>query len=225
MTTASRFRAAVFDLDGTLLDTLDDLGDSTNAILAARGYPTHPMESYKTFVGGGAGVLVSRAMNAIDGVELTDELHTALLAEFKIEYKQRWNDKTLPYDGIAKLLVDVDSLGLRCAILSNKPHAFTKLCVEANFPEGQFEVVQGVDDSTPPKPDLTGLNRILDGWSVAPGEVVYLGDTGVDMKTASAAGCLAVGVTWGFRGRDELAANGADVIIDHPSELAALLLK
>ncbi len=223
MTSISKFRAAIFDLDGTLLDTLDDLGDSTNAVLAGRGYAAHPMESYKTFVGGGARVLIERALAASLGEPAPAELVDELLADFKAEYKKRWNVKTRPYDGIAELLADVDGLGLRCAILSNKPHAFTCLCVEASFAAGRFEVVQGVDDSTPPKPDPAGIAKILSDWGIDASDVVYLGDTGVDMATASAAGCYAVGVTWGFRGRDELLANGADVIIDSPAKLATIL--
>ncbi len=219
----SKFKAAIFDLDGTLLDTLADLANATNAVLTGRGYPAQPRNAYKAFVGGGARNLIVRALTAIVGTAPADDLVEAMLTDFKAEYGQNWNVQTRAYDGVAELLADVDSLGLRSAILSNKPHEFTCLCAAAHFSPEQFDVILGVNDATPPKPDLTGLNRLLADWGVAPGEVVYLGDTGTDMKTARAAGCFAVGVTWGFRSRDELVENGADAIIDHPRELAALL--
>ncbi len=214
------YSAVLFDLDGTLLDTLEDLADSMNTVLARRGLPAHPVEAYKTFVGDGVLALARRTLPD----EATDEetLH-AVVAEMRSEYARRWAEKTRPYEGIVELLAELQQRGTRLAVLSNKPDDFTRLCVERFFEDIHFEVVRGVTDGTTPKPDPTGAKDICATIGVAPEQVLYLGDTNTDMQTATAAGMYAVGATWGFRTAEELLAHGAKTLVDHPAEVLALL--
>jgi phosphoglycolate phosphatase len=213
-------KAVVFDLDGTLLDTLEDLADSMNAALAARGLPTHPAEAYKTFVGDGVENLAYRTAPAS---RFDADLYAALVRDMRGEYTRRWADKTRPYDGVADLLDGLAARGIKLAVLSNKPQDFTELCVAKLLGRWRFGAVLGVGDSVPPKPDTTGLGLVLARMSVSAAECLYVGDTNTDMRTASAARVFAVGAAWGFRTVEELRANGADAIIHRPAELLELL--
>jgi phosphoglycolate phosphatase len=213
------FKAICFDLDGTLLDTLDDLADSMNRALAAHDLPTHPVEAYKTFVGNGLKVLVQRAAPTVDDPELSQ----ALIDGMRAEYGKRWAEKTRPYEGVAEMLTAIQQQGIPMAVLSNKPHEFTELCVAELLPHWKFQRVYGVQEEVPPKPDPTGAKRVAQELGVAASEVLYVGDTNTDMETGSAAGMYAVGVTWGFRDADELTAAGAKQLINHPSELLTLI--
>lgn len=214
------YEAVLFDLDGTLLDTLEDLGESANTALRNHGLAEHPIDAYRIFVGDGVATLISRAApDARPG----EELHSSLVRAFREEYARRWDNVTKPYDGIAEMLDDLQRRGLRCTVLSNKPHDFTKLCVERFLGNWTFDIVQGVSDTVPPKPDPAGAKGVCARLEVPPERFVYLGDTNTDMRTANAAGMFAVGVTWGFRSAEELREFGADALIDHPSELARLL--
>jgi phosphoglycolate phosphatase len=215
-----KYTAVLFDLDGTLLDTLDDLADSANVTLRRRGWPEHPPEAYKTFVGDGVTTLLRRCLPE----EHRDEQTVAeCVAEMRAEYAERWDAKTRPYDGIVEMLEQLHARGLKLAVLSNKPHDATKKCVDRFFGHISFACVQGVDDGIPPKPDPAGTNHIRQTLATAPEKFLYLGDTNTDMKTAVAAGMRPVGVTWGFRTPEELRANGARTLIDHPRELFTLL--
>jgi len=209
--------AIVFDLDGTLLDTLDDLADSMNAVLAAAGHPTHPVVAYRQFVGDGVRTLVRRAIP--DGVGGLDEGVEAMIAE----YGRRWRDKTRPYPGVDVLLDGLTARDLPFAILSNKPDAFTRLTTEALLGRWQFAEVWGVRDTVPPKPDPTGALAMAAALGVEPGEILYLGDTNTDMRTAVAAGMDPIGAAWGFRDAAELRANGARVVVERPEDVLALL--
>lgn len=215
------FSAVLFDLDGTLLDTLDDLADATNAVLAARGWPTHPTQTYKTFVGNGAVKLIERALP--DDARSQPGLLADVVAEFKAQYARCWNAKTRPYDGVAELLAGLADRGVKTAVLSNKPHEFTVLCVEKLLGDWSFYAVQGVAEDVPPKPDTTGCHRVTNLLNVPADRFLYLGDTNTDMQTASLAGMFAVGATWGFRPAKELRDAGADRLIDHPTDLLDLL--
>lgn len=210
------YNAVLFDLDGTLLDTLDDLGDSMNAVLARRGLPTHPIEAYKTFVGNGVRALVQRAAGQLVGK--TSDLE-AMVGEMRVEYAERWDKKTRPYDGIIEMLTSLVARGARLAILSNKPDDFTKLCVQRFLGDMPWEIIQGVDSCYPPKPDPLGAKSIAEKMELNAEQFLYLGDTNTDMETANAAGMYAVGVTWGFRTSEELKEYGAKTLIDHPREL------
>ncbi|MCD4824445.1 MAG: HAD family hydrolase [Phycisphaerae bacterium] len=214
------FKAVLFDLDGTLLDTLDDLADAVNAALAGQGLPTHPVEAYKIFVGNGAVTLVTRTLPED---QRTEENIAACYKEFQAEYQKRWDAKTQPYEGIADMLTALTARGLKLTVLSNKPHDFTQLCVKRYFGDTPFEIVQGVADDCLPKPDPAGAKAVAAKLDISPEEFLYVGDTNTDMQTANAAGMYAVGVTWGFRSAEELTEHGAKTLIDHPSELQKLL--
>lgn len=211
-------KAVCFDLDGTLLDTLADLADSMNRTLDRHGLPAHPVEAYKTFVGNGLAVLVSRAAPAADA-----DLAQQLIDGMRAEYAKRWAERTRPYDGIPEMLNGIAARGLPMAILSNKPHDFTQICVAELLPHWSFECVQGVSDDVPPKPDPTGAAKVAAALGTSADEILYVGDSDTDMKTATAAGMFAVGVLWGFREADELSANGARKLIAKPADLLDII--
>ncbi len=210
------FRGVVFDLDGTLLDTLTDLADCLNRVLQRHGLPTHPRDAYRMFVGDGLRMLVQRAMP----VDRRDPAGIdALTAAMNAEYAEHWADQTRPYEGIPETLRALAERGLTLAVLSNKPDEFTPPAVRRFFPDIPFAAVRGARPEVPRKPDPTGALRIAAEAGLAPAEFLYLGDSGTDMQTAVRAGMHAVGVLWGFRGADELRANGAAHLLDHPCGL------
>lgn len=213
-------RAVVFDLDGTLLDTLEDIGRAANRVLAANGFPEHPLESYKYFVGDGASVLFERALP--EGVGRGAMLERCL-REFREDYGRTWNVSTKPYPGIPELLNALTRRGIRMAVLSNKPHHLTEACVRGLLPDWPFDAVLGHRDGAPKKPDPSGALAIAGAMGVRTGEVLYLGDTGTDMETASRAGMRPIGALWGFRTRQELETHGAELVIHRPEELIDLL--
>ena len=214
-----RFKAAVFDLDGTLLDTLDDLADSANAVLRRRGFPEHPRDAYKYFVGDGMEVLVRRAVpQRIDDPQVL----AACAALMREEYARRWADKSRPYDGIATLLDGLTARGVRMAVLSNKPQEFTRLSVARMLAAWRFEEVLGASPELPRKPDPTGALRIAARLRLAAEEVAYLGDTNTDMQTAVTAGMYPVGALWGFRTAEELTACGARLLLERPEAMLEL---
>ena len=212
--------AVIFDLDGTLLDTLDDLGDSMNAVLASLDCPTHPIEAYKLFVGDG---VIALAQRALPGARRDDATITEAVTRMRDEYGKRWAGKTRPYDGVPEMLQALHGRGLKLAVLSNKPDDFTKLTVGKLLPADVFDIVAGVTPERPKKPDPAGAIEIARTFNVSPESIAYVGDTNTDMQTAVAAGMFAVGVTWGFRPAAELTANGAQALIDAPGELLELL--
>ncbi|MDY6881072.1 MAG: HAD family hydrolase [Thermodesulfobacteriota bacterium] len=211
-----RYKAVVFDLDGTLLDTLDDIGDSANRVLAQRGFPIHSMDDYSQFVGDGARELVIRSLpeNKRDR-----ETVNACFEEFRMVYRENWQVKTRLYDGIREMLDALQKRGIKMAVLSNKPHEFAVQCVEAFLSDWRFEVVFGERASVPRKPDPAGALEIIDHLKCPAASFVYLGDTGVDMETAARAGMFPVGVLWGFRKKEELLDHGAKRLIDRPVDL------
>lgn len=217
-----KYKVVVFDLDGTLLDTIEDLRDSMNSVLMERGYPVHDSEAYKYFVGDGMRELARRALPEDKRSE--DEVDSALKG-MTAQYAQRWADKSAPYPGIDKLLNGLAEKGVKCAILSNKLDAFTKQVVEKLLPDWSFYPIFGERQAmgVPKKPDPAGALEIAQILKVQPSECLYLGDTAVDMKTANAAGMYAVGVLWGFRKADELLENGAKILISEPQELLDIL--
>ena len=210
--------AAIFDLDGTLLDTLDDLADSANEALATAGLPTHPVDAYRTFVGEGINTLVQRIVPQGGN----DETVSRVLALYREAYGRRWNNKTRPYHGMTDMLQALGALHVKLAVLSNKPQKFTELCMAHHLPDYPFAMVLGQRDHVPRKPDPAAAFEIAEAFGVPPGEVIFVGDTKTDMDTARAAGMRPIGVSWGFRPVEELKAHGAERIIDHPSELLEL---
>ena len=214
------FSAALFDLDGTLLDTLDDLANSTNAVLERAGFPAHPNAAYKVFVGEGLRRLIERALpeGSRDDVTVASTMDA-----MRKEYGGRWAEKTQPYDGIGSMLDRLQELDVRMAILSNKPDDFTKMCVAKLLSGRGFEIVMGARDGVPPKPDPAGAVEIASRMGLAPDEFLYLGDTNTDMQTATGAGMFAVGALWGFRDEAELREAGAQEVVRSPAEVASLM--
>lgn len=214
------YRAVLFDLDGTLLDSLQDLASSCNRALQRHGYPTHPVDPYRYFVGDGVEMLVRRAMPAS---AVSDERVAELLRDFRADYLERWTENTRPYPGVPELLDALAERGLRLCVLSNKSDDLTRLFVARLLPRERFEVVLGATAELPKKPAPEAPLHIAARMSVPPSEFLYLGDTATDMRTAVAAGMYPVGVLWGFRTAEELRDAGARVLIDRPADLLALL--
>ena len=215
-----KISAVVFDLDGTLLDTLEDLGDAVNRVLTDRGFPAHPMEAYRYFVGDGSAVLIERALpESARG----SDVYRDCLAAFMADYDRSWKVKTRLYDGISEMLDSLADLGIDMAILSNKSHGFTVNCVRDLLSKWRFKPVFGLRDDVPRKPDPTGALEISRLLGASPDRMIYLGDTAIDMQTAVSAGMFPVGALWGFRTREELEGNGAKALIQHPQELLNLI--
>ncbi len=215
-----QYKAVIFDLDGTLLDTLTDLANSMNQVLEEASLPIHPVDAYRFFVGDGAATLITRA---IPEDLRTPENIQAYLASFLEVYKRSWDKTTRPYDGILEMLAALAGKGIKIAVLSNKPDEFTKLCVARYFPKIRFHMIYGQRDSFPRKPDPAGALDIAEKIGISPAEIIYLGDTSIDMKTAAAAGMYAIGALWGFRSCEELVENGASVLIGNPMGLLDLM--
>jgi len=214
-----RASAAIFDLDGTLLDTLGDLADAVNAAMLKHGFAEHSEEAVRRFIGNGASTLIRRAVP--ESVRDDDGVHAACLATFHEIYGDNYANRTRPYDGIKELIGALRNQGVPLGILSNKPHDFTKLCSEAYF-KGEIDVVLGQRDSVPKKPDPAGAIEIAQLLGVAPAQCAYIGDSEVDIQTAQAAGMMAIGVSWGFRPLEELEAENPDKIINTPTEILGL---
>lgn len=214
------YRAVLFDLDGTLLDTLADLADAANHMLTDLGHPAHPQEAYRYFIGEGVEKLVERALppDRRDPASLA-----AATARLRQHYARDWAVKTAPYAGIPELVAGLGRRGLTQVVLSNKPDEFTRLMIEHYFPEKPFAVVRGALAGVAKKPDPAAALAMAAGLGVAPAEFLYLGDSAIDMQTATRAGMHAVGAAWGFRACAELLENGARQVIAAPRDLLALL--
>ena len=207
-----------FDLDGTLVDTLDDLTDANNYALAQLGFPGYSPEQYKIFIGSGSRELCRKALPP-DRANLTDTLLKIILDR----YKDHCLDKTKAYGGIRELLAELNRRNIRLAVLSNKPDSLTRHIAIEIFGSECFEIIRGHLDGTPTKPDPTSVLAILEEMQLSPADVLYVGDSGTDMATAAAAQLASVGVTWGFRDRQELENTGAGHIIDQAAELLDLI--
>lgn len=215
-----KYEAVLFDLDGTLIDTVDDIGDAANRVLSNRGFPIHPISTYYQFIGEGVKVLFTRALPQ---EKRNEDLINTCLKEFVEDYRRNYDVKSKPYDGIPEMLNALNARGLKLAILSNKPDPLTKDCVTSLLSNLDFGVVFGQRDSVPRKPNPQAALEIAKKLSISPSDFLYLGDTAIDMKTAVSAGMFPVGVAWGFRPVKELKENGARVIIDKPIQLLDLI--
>ena len=215
-------KACIFDLDGTLLDTLADLALACNTIMARHGWPAHETEKYRLFVGNGFARLMERVVPASVLPTLAPEELNALVREAKDFYAAHLWEQTMPYEGIPDALQDLAARGIRLGLLSNKPDSETQLLARHFFPD-RFDAVAGSRPGVPLKPDPAALYAMLATLSVSPDETVYVGDSNVDMQTARNAGIFSVGVAWGFRGAEELPQAGAGRIISRPAELLDLL--
>lgn len=215
------YKNIIFDLDGTILNTLEDLAAATNWVCTQHGWPVHEVEEFKYFVGNGASKLLERVVP--DGIELTDQLHQQLLEEFTQRYNAHKEDKTTVYTGMPQALKWLKEAGLTLAVLSNKPHGAAFPVVERYYP-GIFDAVQGAIDGLPVKPDPTLLHRLMGELGATAGDTLFVGDSNVDIRTAKNGGLTGCGVLWGFRTRAELEAEGADFIAETPEKLVELIL-
>jgi phosphoglycolate phosphatase len=213
-----KYQAVMFDLDGTLADTLADIAAAGNHALATLGRPTHPVPRYRYLAGQGLESLMVEALGPAhrDLVEQGMDL-------FRAYYQDHADELTRPYAGVTQLLDALRERGLKLAVLSNKPEVFTKQMMARLFAKWKFDAVRGARDDLPLKPDPAGANTIVHSLGIPKERWLYVGDTKVDMLTARAAGFTAVGVLWGFRDEAELRENGADHLIADPLQLTALL--
>ena len=209
-------KAVIFDLDGTLLDTIKDIADSMNYVLSKYGLPQHSIEEYKLYVGDGSLNLV---MRSAPGAQDTGPTFAQLESEYREEYLKRQAVYTAPYHGIAELLSTLVRRGVKIAVLSNKAHIATLEVMAHFFPDIEFDVIIGQRTGYPIKPDPSGVLEILNELGLTCEEALYIGDTGTDMQTAKAADVRAVGALWGFRDKKELEENGADVFARHPLDV------
>ncbi len=203
----------IFDLDGTLLDTLEDVANFANEVLGANGFVLRITEEYRYLTGDGSKNLMAKAAR-IDDKALIEKMAD----EFKAVYESSLG-VSKPYIGAYETLAALKGLSIKQAVLSNKPHELTKACVDKFFGEYKFEAVFGQRDGYSVKPDTQSALEIADIFGLKPKEIIFVGDTKTDMLTAKNGGFYAVGVTWGFRDREELLAYGADALVDAPMEL------
>ncbi len=214
-------RYAIFDLDGTLLNTLDDLADAGNWVCRNHGWPTHTVEEYKYFVGNGMTKLVQRF---VPEDQRTPEGIQAVLDEFMPYYDAHKADKTAPYPGMASALERMKATGISLSVLSNKADQMAGPVVEHYYP-GIFPVVQGALPGVPTKPDPTLLRRLMERMGAKREETLFVGDSNVDIRTAKNGGLMSCGVLWGFRTRAELEEEGADLLAEDPEALTSLILR
>jgi phosphoglycolate phosphatase len=215
-----KFDAIIFDLDGTLLDTLEDIADTANQMLRKHGFPTHELNEYRYLVGDGIKTLIYRSLPTENRQEQTIQ---DCLITYREYYERNWNVHTRPYAGVPELLQALAKTPLKTAVLSNKKHEFTVRCAQAFLPGHPFVVVLGQREGRALKPDSGGALEIAEKLGIAPERFLFLGDTGIDMQTALAAGMFPVGALWGFREKEELLQSGAKAVIAQPLELLKLL--
>lgn len=211
-------RAAIFDLDGTLVDSLEDIASAMNHSLSQHGLPTHPTAAYRHYVGEGVMQLVRKATPA--GQEA---LHASVLAVYRAWYAEHLFDRTYVFEGVPAVLSQLAAEEVRLAVLSNKADVFTRRLVEGLLPGIAFAAVYGERPGVPRKPDPTAALGLAVELGVAPADCAFVGDTPVDMDTARNAGMYGIGVTWGFRGSEELRAHGARALATTAQELLAAL--
>lgn len=211
-------RAVVFDLDGTLVDTLEDIAAATNYALTAAGFAAWPLPAFRELVGEGARRLIEKALPPDRQAQVEP-----VLQAFLARYEAQLLVHTRPYPGVEAMLDALAAHGLTLAVLSNKPDALTRRVVEGRVGSARFAAVVGQRPGVPRKPDPTSALRLADELSIPPGDWLYVGDTRTDMQTAVGADMLPVGALWGYRGREELLAAGARHLLHDPAELPDLL--
>ncbi len=215
-------KAVLFDLDGTLLDTLEDIANSANSTFIKNGLPANEVDAYRYFVGEGVTMLISRALPA---EKRDSDIIAKCVKGFREDYSRNWNVNTRPYEGVPELLDSLAAKRIKMAVLSNKPDDFTKQCVSALLPNHNFEIILGQRPGIPIKPDPFSALQIADSLGIAPSRFLYLGDSAIDIETAVRAGMFPVGALWGFRPLEELREHGAQAVIKRPMDLLGLLEK
>lgn len=216
----SKYKVCVFDLDGTLVNSIADLCTSTNDALKKHSLPTHPLYKYKQFVGRGIANLVKSAMGSSSENE---ELFSCVYNDFCAIYNEKCLDETRPYDGIPELLDKLKENNIKICVLSNKADTFAKRIVSALFGENTFSAVWGKKEEYPRKPQPDSIFAMLKEIGCSPEECLYIGDSNVDVYTAKNAALDFCGVEWGFRGKDELKSCGAENIVKEPLEILKLV--
>lgn len=214
------YQNVIFDLDGTLLNTIDDLADAANWVCLSHGWPTHTVEEYKQYVGNGMKKLAQRF---VPEDWRTPEGLQQVLEEFMPYYDAHKEDKTAPYPGIADLLKELKGAGVNIAVLSNKAHSLVPSILEGYFP-GVFSFAQGALDGLPTKPDPTLLHRLMEEMGATEKNTLFVGDSNVDIQTAKNGGLVSCGVLWGFRSRRELEQEGANFLAENTQQLKEVIL-
>ena len=211
-------KTLIFDLDGTLIDSLEDIAVCMNKVLEELNLPIHKIEDYKYFVGGGISILVENALK-----NSSETIKNEVTKRFKIIYDQKLHVKTKPYLGIYELLDELEKMNCNLAILSNKPHEFTVEYAKLLFSKYNFKYIYGQKEGIAKKPDPILALEIAKKFNIPCEEIFFVGDTMVDMQTAKNANMKAIGVLWGFRDEKELKENGADFLVSHPLEILEIL--
>lgn len=209
-----RYKLVIFDMDGTILNTLEDLADSINYALSANGYAGRTLDEVRCFVGNGIRKLVERAVPEGTGEAEKERVYESFTAHYKVHCA----DKTRPYDGIVELLKSLREAGCMTAVVSNKADYGVQILCDDYFP-GLFDAAVGERPGICRKPSPDSVNEVLAKLDVSRGQAVYVGDSDVDVETAKNAGLACIAVEWGFRDRNFLLAHGADVIVSEPHEV------
>lgn len=212
-------KLAIFDLDGTLCDTIEDLATAVNVALGASGYETHETEAYKYMVGSGIPNLIYRALPENKKSDAEVEKTKAVMLDY---YKDHFADKTYAYSGIPELLAKLQDNGIHIAVCTNKAHDMAVKVIEKVF-GNTFKTVIGKSDDRPLKPDPYSVNEIMEFYGVKNSETVFIGDSGVDIKTALNSKTIPIGVLWGFRDENELKENGASHIAKTPNDIYEII--
>ena len=213
------YKLVVFDLDGTLADTIEDLKNSVNDALEKNSLPIHSSEEYKTFVGNGADKMVELASGYEKGTKVFENIKSG----FESYYAEHTCDCTKPYDGMAELLETLHELNIKTAVLSNKPTVYVPKVVEKLYPEHKFEFMLGQSEEFPRKPNPSALLFMMNELGIEKCETLYVGDSNVDVITAHNGGVKVCGVSWGFRPVSELKETGADIVVDNAEELLEVI--
>lgn len=213
-------KAVLFDLDGTLVNSLFDLATSTNYALEKMGFETHSDDKYRYFVGDGMKKLIERALPSD---KLNDETLSECFDIFYSHYKEHFYDKTCAYEGIEELLLKLNEKGIILSVISNKQHEMAVTVVEKILPKVKFHTVCGKQENYPAKPDKQLTLKIIEQMGVKPNECLFVGDSNVDIITAHNSGTVSVGVLWGFRTKEELLESGAEHIVSNAFEICDII--
>lgn len=211
-------RLYIFDLDGTIADTIEDLADSMNQALLSNGYKTHDITAYKRYVGNGMFNLAKRSLGNIEDVNIISRINS----EFQMHYENRYLNKTKPYSGILEVFLYLKDNGFKTAVLSNKKDEFTKKICDKLF-SGCFDYVAGQTEGIPKKPDPDPVNIIVKRLNAKKENTVLIGDSDIDIITSKNAGIKSIGVTWGYRSKEDLVNAGAKILADNPNELLKII--
>lgn len=215
-------KAVIFDLDGTLVDSLESIWYSANLAIASCGYPEIPLEKYKLFVGDGADTLIRRCLAYSGDVE--EENFEKVSFKYQAVFKEHCMYHVKPYEGIVDMLGALKEAGVKLAVFSNKPHERAVNVVESIFGKGLFDEILGQTDSRPKKPNPSGVFYLAQKLGADISEIAYVGDTSTDMMTGKHAGAYTIGVLWGFRDRAELEKYHADTIVEKAADIVSLVL-